>query len=682
MKTVFLRLVLIPLCLSFQHLFSYYEGSPLFEHSVTSRLDIIAKFIPETPMIFEAGAHYGFDTLRFSNKWPHSTIIAFEPLPHSFERFKAATRHLSNAAGYQLALNDEKGSSVFYVCGAPGKDSMWTLGESSLLENNGWSYAEGAKITVSCVILDDWCKENGVSSIDFLSLDLEGAELKALQSSPDILETIKVIHVATFFKEMRKGMTRYVDLKRFLEEAGFVVLAHWYSDEKGAAIFIKEGQFSKLLPDKDSLPAPYNTAEIFPFDPRNHFGNRQRNGLRTVFQNADIHTVIEVGSYLGASTRFIAQMLPQDGKIYAVDHWLCDLGNDSKYYELFLSNVIHANLCTKIVPVRMDSLKAASVMADQVDLVFIDGSHDYESVYQDLTAWHKHVKEGGILCGDDYNGGDFSRPVKRAVDRFAEENGFEVVLVDEWFWYYKTRKQPEVDPDFLPVLPRENRENMTTSVIIPCIPLHVQYLSSLLESYKNQSIPPDEVVISLSEAQDVHSDRLKQLEEQERPFPVTILRNFEKLSAGSNRNRAFDTSSGDIIICQDADDIPHNRRVEVIKFFFENYYVDHLMHSYISDTPGLGIYGEFFEFAKYDIDEIEALRPTSYRAARHLQDCEMHNGNAAFARYVLKKYRWSPTFQIGEDVEMNEEIYKEFVNTVIIKVPLLHYRRGYSSFLN
>ncbi|MEX0597446.1 MAG: class I SAM-dependent methyltransferase [Candidatus Paceibacterota bacterium] len=194
-----------------------------------------------------------------------------------------------------------------------------------------------------------------------------------------------------------------------------------------------------------NLPFPYNTITLLPFDPASHFGPRQENGLKYIITKYKPNIVIEIGSYLGASTRFIANLLPRDGKVYAVDHWL---GNNewtedpnfqekqSLFYKKFLSNIIHANLCHKVIPIKMDSLTAAKKINCQPDVIFIDGAHDYKSVYADLCAWYPFISEKGILCGDDYYWGS-SNPVKQAVDQFAREHNLVVKLIDNWFWYYE-----------------------------------------------------------------------------------------------------------------------------------------------------------------------------------------------------------------------------------------------------
>jgi len=202
---------------------------------------------------------------------------------------------------------------------------------------------------------------------------------------------------------------------------------------------------SSLYPNQAKLPEPYNSITPLPFNPKGHFGEHQQKGLSLLINKYNPKIVIEIGSYLGKSTRFIANLLPDDGKIYAIDHWLGSEEWQHKpefqkekpfLYQQFLSNVIHAKLTHKIIPIRMSSEEAEKIFDDMPDLIFIDGAHDYTSVYGDITRWYKHVEGHGILCGDDYGWG-IGQPVKRAVDQFAREHRLKVKVINGWFWYYE-----------------------------------------------------------------------------------------------------------------------------------------------------------------------------------------------------------------------------------------------------
>merc|ERR1712096_254471 len=49
---------------------------------------------------------------------------------------------------------------------------------------------------------------------------------------------------------------------------------------------------------------------------------------------------------------------------------------------------------------RLRSVDAARDWADgDIDLVFIDGEHDYDSCKEDILAWIGHVRDGGVVPG-------------------------------------------------------------------------------------------------------------------------------------------------------------------------------------------------------------------------------------------------------------------------------------------
>jgi hypothetical protein len=50
----------------------------------------------------------------------------------------------------------------------------------------------------------------------------------------------------------------------------------------------------------------------------------------------------------------------------------------------------------------MDSITASKNINDEIGLVFIDGSHDYESIKSDFEAWWPKVQVGGIIAFHDY----------------------------------------------------------------------------------------------------------------------------------------------------------------------------------------------------------------------------------------------------------------------------------------
>lgn len=179
------------------------------------------------------------------------------------------------------------------------------------------------------------------------------------------------------------------------------------------------------------MPEPYRS--VHPLPALNHGWYINSEQMTQLFAEKDIRIAVEVGSWLGKSSMHIASMLPAGGKLYCVDHWLGSPEHQERkkgllptLYQQFLSNVIHARLTDKIVPMRMLSVEAAAALNIKPDLVYIDASHDTESVLEDLEAWHPLVKGHGILCGDDWRW----KSVRRAVAKFAADHGYDIEATD------------------------------------------------------------------------------------------------------------------------------------------------------------------------------------------------------------------------------------------------------------
>lgn len=149
--------------------------------------------------------------------------------------------------------------------------------------------------------------------------------------------------------------------------------------------------------------------------------------------NKNFKILVEVGSWKGHSICYLGNLLKdKEVDVYAVDLWdetykyedNLNLKKQKKYlYEIFKQNVKNNNLENKIKDIKSLSWEAASHFKDgEVDFVFIDADHEYESVVKDIDSWLPKIKKGGIISGHDY-----FNPcgVKKAVDeKFGDKVSF------------------------------------------------------------------------------------------------------------------------------------------------------------------------------------------------------------------------------------------------------------------
>ncbi len=206
----------------------------------------IKQYIPENPVIVEAGAFDGHETQRMLAVWPEATIHAFEPMPGAFEKFEANTMHLPNVHRYQIALSDTTGTSELYVAEKPDRPGMPTQASSLLMPKERLLYSPiqfPYTISVPTITLDDWAKKNNVLHVDLLWLDMQGYELNALTAARTMLKTVSAIYTEVGFIENYAGQAQYPEVKAWLENAGFVMIGRDFPDQPtkffGNALFVQ-----------------------------------------------------------------------------------------------------------------------------------------------------------------------------------------------------------------------------------------------------------------------------------------------------------------------------------------------------------------------------------------------------------------------------------------------------------
>jgi predicted O-methyltransferase YrrM len=112
--------------------------------------------------------------------------------------------------------------------------------------------------------------------------------------------------------------------------------------------------------------------------------------------------VLEIGSFLGASSRLLAAALPVAGRLYCVDTWNNETmpGGLRDTLAEFRANV--APFSDRITPVRKNSRDIRGEDFDlPLDMVFIDGDHSYAGVRHDHHATAPWLVDGGIMAFHD-----------------------------------------------------------------------------------------------------------------------------------------------------------------------------------------------------------------------------------------------------------------------------------------
>lgn len=142
-------------------------------------------------------------------------------------------------------------------------------------------------------------------------------------------------------------------------------------------------------------------------------------------------TLVEIGSWVGVSTCYIGCGLRAGGggRLHAVDTFLGSTIDEHAYrawkksvdqmggttLNRFRKNIAHFSLGSVVTPIVGGSVETArNWNGGQVDFLYVDGDHVYESVRADFDAWFPHVASDGIVAFHDVD--DRHRGVSRLVN--------------------------------------------------------------------------------------------------------------------------------------------------------------------------------------------------------------------------------------------------------------------------
>lgn len=184
---------------------------------------ILKKYLPANPVIIDCGAHDGSDTVELIRLFKTASIHSFEPVDALFEKLKAHTVRFQNIHTYKLALSNTNGWSEFHISEGESDGSSSLLPPLEHLKDHP-ATKFNTIIKVKTITLDDWAKEQNISNVDLLWLDMQGFELNMLKASSHILKTVKVIHTEVSTRETYKGVPQYATYRKFLEQQGFKVV--------------------------------------------------------------------------------------------------------------------------------------------------------------------------------------------------------------------------------------------------------------------------------------------------------------------------------------------------------------------------------------------------------------------------------------------------------------------------
>ncbi|NCJ08767.1 FkbM family methyltransferase, partial [Synechococcales cyanobacterium C] len=125
-----------------------------------------------------------------------------------------------------LALADKAGEMPLYVTKHPMCSSLYPPNEELLARFAGLPELVNLdfEVEIETTTLDDFCEEEKIERIDFLQVDVQGADLAVLKGGQKILNSVSLIQIEVEFSELYKGQPLFAQVDQYLRERGFILM--------------------------------------------------------------------------------------------------------------------------------------------------------------------------------------------------------------------------------------------------------------------------------------------------------------------------------------------------------------------------------------------------------------------------------------------------------------------------
>lgn len=180
-------------------------GDNNFDRKTNGEYRLLRFLMPRSKIVFDVGANVGEYAREMLAINPAVTIHAFEPDPEAFSQLQKLSIIANN-----VALGDTAGERTLY------------RGDEKSTHNSFYQVhaAPLAPIEVETTTLDAYCRNAGISHIDFLKVDVEGFEFQVLKGATSMLEQSAIDYIQfefsgatiesrTFLRDFIKLFQRY-----------------------------------------------------------------------------------------------------------------------------------------------------------------------------------------------------------------------------------------------------------------------------------------------------------------------------------------------------------------------------------------------------------------------------------------------------------------------------------------
>jgi FkbM family methyltransferase len=214
-------------------------------------------------IIFDIGSCEGEDSIKYAQLFTNAKIYAFEPLPKNLSILETNLKKygITTVEVLPIAISDEEGKAEFYVSSGNPENAAnlneWDYGNksSSLLApglvKDYYSWIKfNEVIEVNTNTLENVCRYYQIEGIDFIHMDVQGAELKVLKGAKGFISKVKAILLEVESVHLYQHQPLQEDIENFMRENKFFLIKDTLMGITGDRFYVNSKYFSKtsLIP--------------------------------------------------------------------------------------------------------------------------------------------------------------------------------------------------------------------------------------------------------------------------------------------------------------------------------------------------------------------------------------------------------------------------------------------------
>jgi FkbM family methyltransferase len=163
-------------------------------------------------VVIDAGANCGHLSIFFSKiVGQYGMVFAFEPDKFNIERI-TNNMHLNPDLSDNIIIEDlllwNKNELIdFYEAGTVGSSAVWMPDNAHCVKKQA-------------VTIDYWVSNNKIQKLDFIKMDIEGAEIEALEGCVDTINNLKPNFAIASYHYV-DGEQTYIKLEKFFKKMNY-----------------------------------------------------------------------------------------------------------------------------------------------------------------------------------------------------------------------------------------------------------------------------------------------------------------------------------------------------------------------------------------------------------------------------------------------------------------------------